>query len=541
VVDGPLLKQALLGSLARLLAQQEEINRLNVFPVPDGDTGTNMLLTLQSAVEDIRESSATEVSKIARIAAHGSLMGARGNSGVILSQIFRGFGNAVQGRSELTPGELAAAFEEAANAAYRAVIKPTEGTILSVAREAGRAAKVAAQEPGATVAGVIEAATSGARAAVERTPSQLSVLREAGVVDAGGYGLQVMLEGMLHSVEETEAELERLSGLQPAAQAALDLPQEGWGYCTEFLILGADLDVDGLRAEIAALGDSVLVVGDESAVKVHVHTDDPARVLSLAGAHGKIDRLNVGDMSSQHRRILEQEVSGSDESAAAPTSTRPNGVGLVAIAPGVGLAEVMRGLGADAIVEGGQSMNPSTENMLAAVEQVPYQEVLLLPNNKNVILAARQVAALTAKQVHVLPTSTVPQGVAALVAFHPDRTVTENAAAMQESAQHVQTIEVTHAVRDSRANGVEVKKGDVIALINDKLRHAGGDYGAVVERALDGIGAHDYELVTIYRGSQASESEVNQLSESIRGRFPSLEVELQAGGQEHYPFILSVE
>ncbi len=512
-----------------------------MFPVPDGDTGTNMLLTLQSAVEDIRESSATEVSKIARIAAHGSLMGARGNSGVILSQIFRGFGNAVQGRAELTPGELAAAFEEAANAAYRAVIKPTEGTILSVAREAGRAATLAAQEPGATVAGVIEAAAAGARAAVERTPSQLSVLREAGVVDAGGYGLQVMLEGMLHSVEETEAELEKLSGLQPAAQAGLDLPQEGWGYCTEFLILGADLDVAGLRAEIAALGDSVLVVGDESAVKVHVHTDDPARVLRLAGAHGKIDRLNVGDMSSQHRRILAAEGRGSNERAAAPISIRANGVGLVAIASGVGLAEVMRGLGADAIVEGGQSMNPSTENMLAAVEQVPYEEVLLLPNNKNVILAARQVGALTAKQVHVLPTSSVPQGVAALVAFHPDRTVAENAAAMQESAQHVQTIEVTHAVRDSRSNGVEVKKGDVIALINDKLRHAGGDYGAVVESALDGIGVHDYELVTIYRGSQASESEVNRLSESIRGRFPSLEVELQAGGQEHYPFILSVE
>ncbi len=541
MVDGPLLKQALLGSLARLVAKQEEINRLNVFPVPDGDTGTNMLLTLQSAVEDIRESSATEVSKIARIAAHGSLMGARGNSGVILSQIFRGFGNAVQGRAELTPGELAAAFEEAANAAYRAVIKPTEGTILSVAREAGRAATLAAQEPGATVAGVIEAAAAGARAAVERTPSQLSVLREAGVVDAGGYGLQVMLEGMLHSVEETEAELEKLSGLQPAAQAGLDLPQEGWGYCTEFLILGADLDVAGLRAEIAALGDSVLVVGDESAVKVHVHTDDPARVLHLAGAHGKIDRLNVGDMSSQHRRILAEEGRGSNERAAAPISIRANGVGLVAIASGVGLAEVMRGLGADAIVEGGQSMNPSTENMLAAVEQVPYEEVLLLPNNKNVILAARQVGALTAKQVHVLPTSSVPQGVAALVAFHPDRTVAENAAAMQESAQHVQTIEVTHAVRDSRSNGVEVKKGDVIALINDKLRHAGGDYGAVVESALDGIGVHDYELVTIYRGSQASESEVNRLSESIRGRFPSLEVELQAGGQEHYPFILSVE
>lgn len=509
--------------------------------MPDGDTGTNMLLTLQSAVEDIRESSATEVSKIARIAAHGSLMGARGNSGVILSQIFRGFGNAVQGRSELTPVELAAAFQEAANAAYRAVIKPTEGTILSVAREAGRSATAAAQEPGATVAAVIKAATAGARAAVERTPSQLKVLREAGVVDAGGYGLQVMLEGMLHSVEETEAELERLSALPPAAQVALELPEGGWGYCTEFLILADNLDVERLRREIAALGDSVLVVGDESAVKVHVHTDDPPRVLSVAAGYGKIDRLNVGDMSSQHQRIRAQQGTGSGNGTVPAQPARPNGVGLVAIASGAGLAEVMRGLGADAIVEGGQTTNPSTQDMLAAVEKLSYQEVLLLPNNKNVILAAGQVGELTAKQVHVLPTSTVPQGVAALVAFHAERTAAQNVAAMQEAAKHVQTIEITHAVRDTRSDGLKVKKGDVIALINDKLRHAGGGYGAVVEQALDGIGAHDYELVTIYRGSEASESDVNQLSESIRGRFPSLEVELQAGGQEHYPFILSVE
>src|SRR5689334_1655504 len=237
-VDGPLFKRALLGSLSWLAANHEEINRLNVFPVPDGDTGTNMLLTLQSAVEDIRESPATEVSKIARIAAHGSLMGARGNSGVILSQIFRGFASAVQDKAELNPVELAQAFEEAANAAYRAVSKPTEGTILTVARQAGRSAAGAAQQPGANSVSVMKAAASGARSAVERTPSQLKILRDAGVVDAGGYGLQIMLEGMLHSVEEVEEEISKRSPIRPAAQATLDLPEEGWGYCTEFLIEG---------------------------------------------------------------------------------------------------------------------------------------------------------------------------------------------------------------------------------------------------------------------------------------------------------------
>jgi DAK2 domain fusion protein YloV len=542
-VDGQLLKQALLGSLTYLSAHQEEINRLNVFPVPDGDTGTNMLLTLQSAVEDIRDSPATEASKIARVAAHGSLMGARGNSGVILSQIFRGFGNAVQGKAELTPADLATALEEAANAAYRAVIKPTEGTILTVARQAGRSATTAAQQPGATAVSVVKAAAAGARAAVERTPTQLKILQEAGVVDAGGYGLQIMLEGMLSSIEGGDggggAAKAAPRAQRPAAQATLELPEEGWGYCTEFLIHGDDLDADAIRDRIAALGNSVLVVGDEEVVKVHVHTDDPSQVITLAATYGSVDRLNVGDMSTQHRRIREAESSSGESQARA--ESRPNGVGLVAVVSGPGLVRIFQGLGVDAIVEGGQTMNPSTQDMLEAVEAVPYGEVLLLPNNKNVVLAAGQVGELTDKTVHVLDTHTMPQGVAAVVAFHPERSAADNLAAMREAAEHVQTIEVTHAVRDSRSNGLKVKKGDVIALINDRLEHAGEDYGAVVGAALDQISADGYELVTIYRGQQATDSEAERLTESIHDRFPGLEVEIQAGGQEHYPFVLSVE
>jgi uncharacterized protein len=537
-VDGQLLKQALLGSLVWLGTHQEEINRLNVFPVPDGDTGTNMLLTLQSAVEDIRESAATEVFKIARVAAHGSLMGARGNSGVILSQIFRGFASAVQDKSELSPSELADAFEEAANAAYRAVSKPTEGTILTVARQAGRSAAVAAQQPGATAVTVMKAAAAGARSAVERTPSQLRILREAGVVDAGGYGLQVMLEGMLRSVEEVQEELASVLPARPAAQASLDLPEEGWGYCTEFLIHGEDLDVEAVRDAIEALGNSVMVVGDSELVKVHVHTDDPSSVITLAARHGRLDRLNVGDMSTQHRRIREQ---GLIPSPPAADERRANGVGLVAVVSGPGLVAIFRGLGVDGIVEGGQTMNPSTQDMLEAAEGLPYDSVLLLPNNKNVVLAASQVDGLSGKAVRVLETHSMPQGIAAVVAFHPERSVEENVAAMQEAAGHVQTIEVTHAVRDSRSNGLRVKKGDVIALINDRLEHAGQEYDAVVGAALNGIGADGYELVTIYRGQQATDSQAERLTESIRGSFPGLEVELQSGGQEHYPFILSVE
>ncbi len=538
-MDGALLKQALLGSVNWLASNQEEVNRLNVFPVPDGDTGTNMLLTLQSAIEDIRESQATDVGRIARIAAHGSLMGARGNSGVILSQIFRGFARSVEGKARLAPADLAEGLEEAANAAYRAVLKPTEGTILTVAREAGKAARSAAAEEGSSVADVIRAAAEGARVAVERTPSQLQILRDAGVVDAGGYGLQVMLEGMLHSIEQTGGEV-AAPVRQPvvAAQAALELPEEGWGYCTEFLIVGQELDVDTIRERIAAMGNSVLVVGEPELVKVHVHTDDPTSVLGLAGSYGRLEKLSVGDMSSQHRRILEQSAPAGPPAA----PRRTNGVGIVAVASGPGLVEILRGLGVDAVVEGGQTMNPSTGDMLAAVDGLPYDDVVLLPNNKNVVMAAREaVNASSRKRVHLVETHTVPQGIAAVIAFSGERPVDENIEAMTRAAGHVQTIEVTHAVRDTRSNGLHVQKGDVIALVNDKLETAGSDYAEVVADALQRIGPESYELVTVYTGEGASSGDADALSAAIRDRFPKLEVEVQAGGQGHYPFLLSVE
>ena len=539
-VDGQLFKRALLGSLSWLAANHEEVNRLNVFPVPDGDTGTNMLLTLQSAVEDVKESNAAEVSKIAKLASHGSLMGARGNSGVILSQIFRGFARAVEGKSALTPAELAAAFEEAANAAYRAVNKPTEGTILTVAREAGRAAATAASTPDANVPRVIAAAAAGARSAVLKTPSQLQILRDAGVVDAGGFGLQLILEGMLKSVEESEPALAAMAEtkrpVSPASQVSLDLPEGGWGYCTEFLIEGNGLDTDLIRGQIESLGNSVLVVGEPELVKVHVHTDDPTGVINLAGGYGKILKLNVGDMSTQHRRILESE-----GAAGKSRPPRPNGAGLAAVVAGRGLVEIFRGLGVDAIIEGGQTMNPSTQDMLTAIESVPYDEVILLPNNGNVIPAAKQVVGLTKKKVHVVDTHSVPQGVSAVVAFRPERSGLENLKAMKAEAERVQTIEVTHAVRDTSSNGVKVKKGDVIGLINDRLEFAGDDYPDVVKRALGRLGPDSYELVTVYRGEQASDDELARLESEIRSNYPRLEVEVQQGGQQHYPFILSVE
>jgi uncharacterized protein len=553
LVDGPLFKRALLGALSWLTANQEEVNRLNVFPVPDGDTGTNMLLTLQSAVEDIRDSDAAEVSKIAALAAHGSLMGARGNSGVILSQIFRGFAKHVQGKSALTPAELADALEEAANAAYRAVIKPTEGTILTVAREAGRAAKAAAQDPNAKVNTVIRAACRAAKTATDNTPTQLAILREAGVVDAGGFGLQVILEGFLKTVEESEsaaAQAPISSGRAAPAQVNLELPEEGWGYCTEFLIEGAGMSVEEIRETIAGMGNSALVVGDEDLIRVHVHTNEPTRVLAYASGVGNLPRTKVDDMSKQHRVILQGEAAAEagaeagvegHRNGAKPQPSRPNGIGLVAVVAGGGLTQIFKGLGVDAVVEGGQTMNPSTQDMLKAVDSLPYEEVILLPNNANVVLAAEQVPGLTGKKVHLLPSHTVPQGIAAIVAFNPAHDAEANLEAMRQALAQVQTIEVTHAVRDSRANGVAVKKGDVIALINDKLKHSGADYGSVVTLALKDIKPEEYELVTVYRGQGAADKDLKVLTEAIGRDFPELEVEVQDGGQQHYPFILSVE
>jgi len=341
--------------------------------------------------------------------------------------------------------------------------------------------------------------------------------------------------------EEAGVDLDKIvpsAKLPAAAQVSMELPEEGWGYCTEFLIEGKDLDVERIREEIAALGNSVLVVGEPELVKVHVHTDDPSRVIGLASGHGSLVKLNVGDMSTQHKRILEQSANGVSQ---AHQERRPNGVGVVAVVAGRGLVEIFLGLGVDAIVEGGQTMNPSTQDMLEAVKQVPYDDVLLLPNNKNVVPAAEQVVGLSDKNVRIVHTHSIPQGVAAMVAFNPERPLKDNLKAMEEAVAHVQTIEVTHAVRDTRSNGMRVKKGDVIALINDHLKHAGRDYGQVVKESLEDLKPDKYELVTIYRGEGASDQDTDTLSEAIKGSFPALEVEVQPGGQEHYPFILSVE
>ncbi|HEY0492244.1 MAG TPA: DAK2 domain-containing protein [Candidatus Dormibacteraeota bacterium] len=529
--DGHLFKEALLGSVAWLTLNRDEVDALNVFPVPDGDTGTNMLLTLQSAVEEVRSVDEANLSVMAKRAAHGALMGARGNSGVILSQIFRGFAAGVDGRASVDARGLAAAFSEGAAVAYRAVIKPTEGTMLTVAREAAAGACETAKGS-ADLTDVVRAACESAQAAVEKTPQQLQVLKEAGVVDSGGYGLQLILEGFLKRLRgEALAAFEKpvQKHARPQQVAA---PEAGWGYCTEFIINGDSLPVDAVRSEIQRRGESALVVGDEAAIKVHVHTHEPADVIGYASALGKLTRLKVDDMSAQHHRLQ------------GDVARRPNSLkhlAVVAVASGDGFGRILESLGVDSVVSGGVTMNPSTEDMLSAVESVPSNDVLLLPNNGNTIMAAQQVPELTKKRVRVVPSRSLPQGIAALFAFDFSADLEANASAMTHALNEVKTIEVTRAVRASAMDGVQVKEGDVIGLLNDRIVATGASHQSVVDSVLDEVPADSVRTVTVYAGVDAPDDEREAVRTAISRRFPAASVELQSGDQAIYPYIVAVE
>jgi DAK2 domain fusion protein YloV len=529
--DGRLFKEALLGSLAWLTVNRDEVDALNVFPVPDGDTGTNMLLTLQSAVEDIGELDEPDLSRIAKRASHGALMGARGNSGVILSQIFRGFAVGVGTRAAVDAQGLAGAFREGADVAYRAVVKPTEGTMLTVAREAAAGALRRAKDTD-DLTEVVRAACDAAAAAVEKTPEQLAILKQAGVIDAGGYGLQLILEGFLKRLRGEDLATFEKPAAQHARPKDVAAPDAGWGYCTEFVINGDNLPVDAVRTEILRHGESALVVGDDSAIKVHVHTHEPAVVIGYASSVGRLSRLKVDDMSAQHHRLQ-------GETARRPSSSKH--LALVAVASGDGFRRILESLGVDSVVGGGQTMNPSTQDILAAVESVPSNDVLVLPNNGNVIMAAQQVAELSRKRVRVVPSRSLPQGIAALFAFDFSADLEANANAMSHALGQVQTIEVTRAVRASEVDGLKIAQDDVIGLLNDRVVEAGGSAPQVIDAVLARLKPENVQVVTIYAGAEAPDAERESLVSSVSRRFPTASVELQSGDQAVYPYVLAVE
>lgn len=534
-LDGQNWKQLTRAALAWLRYHQATINALNVYPVPDGDTGTNMVLTMQAAWSEIEPSAERNVGQVAHQMAHGALMGARGNSGVILSQIWRGFARALDGKAILHARDWAAAYQEATATAYKGVVKPVEGTILTVARAVSDAATRAVEETD-DLTRVMERMVFAAHEAVALTPSLLPVLKEAGVVDAGGQGLFVILEGMLRAMrgeplaeEVGEAAAVDLvtTGLAPGAA--------GYGYDVQFLIVGEGLDVDAVRQRITEMGECPLVVGDPTMVKVHVHVPDPGVPISYGASLGSLRDVTVEDMEAQYREFI------AGREATPPAAQPAQEYGVIAVVVGEGLTHVFRSLGVGAVVHGGQTMNPSTQDLLDAIEKLPAERVVLLPNNSNVILAAEQARSLSKKPVAVIPTRSIPQGIAALLALNYQTDFEANVAAMTEAVAEIETGEVTTATRTARINGVQVVEGQIIGLHNGELKVAGATVEEAVQGLLEEMDAGEHEIITLYYGEGVSQADADALADLLHEHWPDQEIEVVAGGQPHYHYILSVE
>jgi len=531
------LRAAFVAASSWLDANAERINALNVFPVPDGDTGTNMSLTFQAAAQALAAlSDRASVSEVAKAAYEAAMLGARGNSGVILSQLLRGFAAALANCSEITPTDLAAALAEGSVFAYRGVSKPIEGTILTVSRVTGEAAVAAA--PGSkTLAAVLEAATHAATEAVAATTNQLEQLRKAGVVDSGGEGYRVIVEAAW--MWSTGRSLEQAADTRPHGRALLeDVEEEGstFGFCTEFLLRGCDMPADEVKGKMEALGDSVLSVGDADLLRVHVHTLRPGQALEFAVDHGTLVKVKVDNMQLQNEAFRGGQRS-TDVAEAVEASTS---VGVIAVAPGDGFAKVFRSMGAT-VVPGGQTMNPSVQDILAAVNSSGYKELVVLPNNKNIVLTARNVDELTPHDVRVVATSTVPQGVGALLAFNFEADLETNVSAMEHAASAVHTIEVTRAVRDAEVDQVHVRAGQMLGIFDGQVVAATDSAEEAVLRSLELASVDALEIVTIYFGADGSEAEAQALAGRLREAHQGLDVEVVDGGQPHYPFVVSLE
>jgi len=516
-----------------------DINTLNVFPIPDGDCGTNMLLTMRSAIEEAYRSPDHDASAVARAMAQGALMGARGNSGVILSQIFRGLSQGLEGKERFNSNDFANALTEGANIAYKALTRPVEGTILTVAREASVAAQLASNRSNDLIS-VMEETVRAARDSVADTPTLLPVLRQAGVVDAGGQGLYVLFDGVLHYLK---GEIEEMQYRRPqVVPSSIPLvpklsqltaeKEEPYGYCTEFVIEGyKSLNLDKIRKKLDNRGQCLLVVGDDRFVHIHIHTFDPGEIIRYGTSLGVIHEIKIQNMDDQHK-----EFTGITQTQAPLTE-----IAIVAVVPGEGLSKVFRSLGATVTVPGGQTMNPSTQELLQAVDSVPQDKVVILPNNKNIILTAEQIPRLTYKKVKIVPTQNVPQGVAALLSFNYDADLNTNISVMKESGTAVKTIEVTRAVRSTKIGDFRVTRGQAIGFIDGELITVGNSPHDVLSEIMLSLDMKTNEVITIYYGKNTKRSEAEEIVDRIRQQCPRLEVELIYGGQPHYNYIASVE
>jgi len=522
-IGGQDLKEMFSAATNWLEKSAPDIDALNVFPVPDGDCGTNMLLTMRSSIEEAGRVPSQSISVVAQAMAKGALMGARGNSGVILSQIWRGVAKSFDNKDIANGAELAEALAEASDTAYRGLSNPVEGTILTVLKDAAKAARDKATES-TDVIGVLESATAAASESVANTPSLLPILRETGVVDAGGQGFFTLLEGALlylsGDVQLMQFRKSRvIASSVPITAKPIQLSEEAevpFGYCTEFLLKGEDLNPDRLCKKLKRKGESLIVVGDDSTVRVHIHTTDPGNVLHYVTSMGTLGTVSIRNMDEQHEDFLAMQ-----------KNRMPSvDMAIVAVVPGDGLADVFTSLGTTAIVPGGQSMNPSTKDILQAVEAAPSDKIIILPNNKNVILSAQQVESVTRKHIKVVPTETIPQGAAALLAFDYEADFDTNAKLMAEATTAVTTIEITRATRSTKINGLVIKKKQAIGLIDGHILGVNNKPNDVLKVLMARVNLDKKEVVTIYYGADTQEDEAGQVASTVRESYPNLQVEV---------------
>ena len=555
-IDAALLQKMFLAGAKNLESKKEWINDLNVFPVPDGDTGTNMTMTIMSAAKEVQAIANPTMDTLAKAISTGSLRGARGNSGVILSQLFRGFTKEMAGVSEVTVETIALATQRATETAYKAVMKPKEGTILTVAKGVSdKAAQVAVETD--DVQEAIEKIIEHAEYVLSKTPDMLPVLKEAGVVDSGGQGLVVVLRGMLDALTGKVTDF-NISDAKPAAQAvkagtgaAADVDIK-FGYCTEFIIM---LDKEfnekteaEFKAFLSSIGDSIVCVALDDIVKVHVHTNHPGQAFEKALTYGQLTRMKVDNMREEHN----QKVASQAELQAAAAADAMKEInkkaeprkdfGFITIAAGPGIAEIFSGLGVDQVIEGGQTMNPSTEDILNAAEKINADTVYVLPNNGNIILASQQAASIVEdKKLVVIPTKTIPQGITAMINFEMSRSAEENEEAMKEAVTTVKSGQLTYAVRDTSIDGKEIHKDDYLGLGDSGLLAVGTTVEGTILEMVEAMIDEESELVSVYYGADVSEEEAENISAKIEEKFPDVDVELQEGGQPVYYYIVSVE
>lgn len=549
-----MLQKMFLAGAANLEAKKEYINELNVFPVPDGDTGTNMTLTIMSAAKEVNALEKPDMASIAKAISSGSLRGARGNSGVILSQLLRGFTKEIREYEEIDAAVLARACERATATAYKAVMKPKEGTILTVAKGAAQKAQEMA-ETTEDLEVFLSEVIKYAEEVLAQTPEMLPVLKEAGVVDSGGQGLVEVLHGAFDAFQGKEVDYTAIEAgpavkmVKPGEQAETDIK---FGYCTEFIIMTekqfSEKDEEEFKAYLESIGDSIVCVADEDVVKVHVHTNDPGLAIQKALTYGQLSRIKIDNMREEHQEKLikdaEKAAAAQAEAAAAKEKKKEprKQVGFIAVSIGDGMNEIFRELGVDYIIEGGQTMNPSTDDMLTAIDNVNADHIFILPNNKNIILAANQARSLTKdKDILVVPTKTVPQGITAVINYMPEADVDTNFETMQEGIKNVKTGQVTYAVRDTKIDDKVIHEGDIMGIGDQGILSVGQSVEETTKSMLSQMVDEDTELISIYYGQDVLAEDAERLAEAIGEKYPDADVDLHSGGQPIYYYVVSVE